>query len=453
MSNNTTPGVYIREIATLPPSVAPVATAVPAFIGYTEKGPLNQAVRVSSLLEYEAIFGGAKKYGITVNLVSGVMTASLSTVTANLKHNMYYSLQMYFANGGGPCWIVSVGSYSDTIDASDYTGAAAGFNVISKIDEPTLLVFPDAANLAAATYGPIVIGALTQCNALQDRFVIADYVGADFGNTDLTAYRTAVGTSYLKYGAAYGPDLKTSLNYSYDETGVTLTGTGWQGTANSLDDLSAAGSSTNLDQYAKAKAAISQLSVILPPSGAIAGIYASVDRDRGVWKAPANVSLANVIAPTLFVTDADQGLMNVDATTGKSINAIRSFTGKGTLVWGARTLAGNDSEWRYVNVRRLFNFAEESIKKATEFSVFEPNDRNTWTRVRTTITNFLTNLWRDGALVGATPEQAFYVAVGLGETMTAQDILEGKMIVKIGIAASRPAEFIYLEFSHKLQEA
>ncbi|MCA6363901.1 MAG: phage tail sheath family protein [Bacteroidetes bacterium] len=453
MSNNTTPGVYIREIATLPPSVAPVATAVPAFIGYTEKGPLNQAVRVSSLLEYEATFGGAKKYGITVNLVSGVMTASLSTVTANLKHNMYYSLQMYFANGGGPCWIVSVGSYTDTIDATDYTGATAGFNVISKIDEPTLLVFPDAANLAAATYGPIVISALAQCNTLQDRFVIADYVGADFGNTDLTAYRTAVGTSNLKYGAAYGPDLKTSLNYSYDETGVTLTGTGWQGTANSLDDLSAAGSSTNLDQYAKAKTAIAQLSVTLPPSGAIAGIYASVDRDRGVWKAPANVSLANVIAPTLFVTDADQGLMNVDATTGKSINAIRSFTGKGTLVWGARTLAGNDNEWRYVNVRRLFNFAEESIKKATEFSVFEPNDRNTWTRVRTTITNFLTNLWRDGALVGATPEQAFFVAVGLGETMTAQDILEGKMIVKIGIAASRPAEFIYLEFSHKLQEA
>ncbi|MCU0432829.1 MAG: phage tail sheath subtilisin-like domain-containing protein [Bacteroidia bacterium] len=453
MSNNTTPGVYIREIATLPPSVAPVATAIPAFIGYTDIGPLNQAVRVSSLLEFEATFGGAKKYGITVNLNSGVMTASLTTVAANLKHNMYYSLQMYFANGGGPCWIVSIGSYTDTIDAADYTGTTGGFSVISKIDEPTLLVFPDAANLAAATYGPIVVAALTQCNALQDRFVIADYVGADFGNTDLTAYRGALGTSYLKYGASYGPDLKTSLTYAYDETAVTLAGPGaWHLTANTLDDL-ASGSNANLDQYNKAKTAIAQLAVTLPPSGAIAGIYAAVDRDRGVWKAPANVSLANVIAPTIFVTDADQGLMNVDATTGKSINAIRSFTGKGTLVWGARTLAGNDNEWRYVNVRRLFNFVEESVKKASEFSVFEPNDRNTWTRVRTTIANFLTNLWRDGALVGATPEQAFFVAVGLGETMTAQDILEGKMIVKIGIAASRPAEFIYLEFSHKLQEA
>ena len=450
MSNFTTPGVYIREIASLPSSVAPVATAVPAFIGYTAIAPSPAAVRVSSLLEYETIFGGAKKFVLTVNLSAGVMTAALKTSPAQIMHNMYSSLQMYFANGGGPCWIVSVGGYTDTIDASDFT---AGLDVISKIDEPTLLVFPDAASLSTTNYNTVVSAALLQCNTLQDRFVIADYIGATVGSSDLGTYRTAISSPYLKYGAVYGPNLKTTLNYAYDETAVELTGSGWQAGANTLDDLSASGANTNLDQYAKAKAAISQLMVSLPPSGAIAGIYAAVDRDRGVWKAPANIALSNVIAPSIFVTDADQGLMNVDATSGKSINAIRSFTGKGTLVWGARTLAGNDSEWRYVNVRRLFNFAEESIKKATEFSVFEPNDRNTWTRVRTTITNFLTNLWRDGALVGATPEQAFFVAVGLGETMTAQDILDGKMIIKVGLAASRPAEFISIEFSHKLQEA
>lgn len=191
----------------------------------------------------------------------------------------------------------------------------------------------------------------------------------------------------------------------------------------------------------------------LYPSATMAGIYASVDRDRGVWKAPANVSINGVVAPSVNISSADQENLNVDAGSGKSINAIRAFAGKGILVWGARTLAGNDNEWRYVPVRRLFIFAEESIQEASEFVVFEPNDKNTWTRVKSLITNFLTNLWRDGALAGATPDEAYFVRVGLGETMTAQDILEGKMIIQVGLAAVRPAEFIILQFSHKLQES
>jgi uncharacterized protein len=446
MPTYNTPGVYIQEIATLPPSVAPVATAVPAFLGYTATGPLLTATRISSLLEYESIFGGARKQtGIAVTQ-SGT---SLAVAITPLANTMYHSLQMYFANGGGPCWIVSVGADSATPAEADFTGAGKGLDVISKIDEPTLLLFPDAVGLT--TYDAVVEGALLQCNTLQDRFVIGDYAETSVSATTLGTYRTSISSPYLKYGAVYGPKLKTSFPYAYDDTAVALTG--FSGGVNSLDDL-AAGTNINLDLYNKIKQLINtQLTVTVPASGAIAGIYCAVDRDRGVWKAPANIALSNVIAPAINISEAEQGLMNVDATSGKSINAIRSFTGKGTLVWGARTLAGNDNEWRYVNVRRLFNFAEESIKKATEFSVFEPNDRNTWTRVRTTISNFLTNLWRDGALVGATPEQAFFVRVGLGETMTAQDILEGKMIVSVGLAASRPAEFITINFSHKLQEA
>ena len=145
--------------------------------------------------------------------------------------------------------------------------------------------------------------------------------------------------------------------------------------------------------------------------------------------------------------------MNVDPNAGKSINAIRTFTGKGIMVWGSRTLAGNDNEWRYVPVRRFFNFVEESSKKSTGWAVFEPNDANTWTRVRGQLDSFLNNLWRRGALAGAKPEHAYYVNVGLGLTMTAQDILEGRMIIEIGMAAVRPAEFIILRFSHKLQES
>jgi phage tail sheath protein FI len=205
--------------------------------------------------------------------------------------------------------------------------------------------------------------------------------------------------------------------------------------------------------YNSIKDLVSQQYIILPPSAAVAGVYAKTDGSRGVWKAPANVSLASVIEPTVKIDDAKQDNLNVDASTGKSINVIRAFIGKGVLVWGGRTLEGNSAEWKYISVRRLFIMVEESVKKSTQPFVFEPNDANTWTKVRAMIENYLTQLWRQGALVGSKPEKAFYVKVGLGQTMTAQDILDGRMIVEIGMAAARPAEFIILRFSHKMQEA
>ncbi len=207
----------------------------------------------------------------------------------------------------------------------------------------------------------------------------------------------------------------------------------------------------NFSVFANIIKGINNTMTAVPPSGAIAGIYASVDNQRGVWKAPANVSLNSVIEPTYYFDSSETDELNVDAVAGKSINAIRTFAGKGTLVWGARTLAGNDNEWRYVSVRRFFNMVEESIKKSTYWAVFEPNDANTWVKVRGMIENYLTQKWREGALAGATTKEAFFVRVGLGVTMSAQDILEGRMNVEIGMAVVRPAEFIVLKFSHKLQ--
>ena len=172
-----------------------------------------------------------------------------------------------------------------------------------------------------------------------------------------------------------------------------------------------------------------------------------------MWKAPANVSVSGILGPQTRITNDAQERLNVDPTAGKSINAIRSFAGKGTLVWGARTLAGNDNEWRYVSVRRLFIMIEESARKSTAFAVFEPNDATTWLKVKGMLESYLYGLWERGALQGSTPEQAYFVNVGLGKTMTAQDVLEGRMIVEIGIAAVRPAEFIILRFTHKLPEA
>lgn len=199
------------------------------------------------------------------------------------------------------------------------------------------------------------------------------------------------------------------------------------------------------------KALVAKASIV-PPSGAIAGIYAQNDNFAGVWKAPANMGIASVKGVSRMINNQVQEGMNVHPT-GKSINAIRAFSGKGILVWGARTLKGNDNEWRYIPVRRLFNYVEESVQESTEWAVFSPNNQNTWTKIKCQIENFLTNIWRAGGLAGATPDQAFYVNCGLNVTMDAQDILEGRLIVEIGMAAVRPAEFIILRFSHKLQES
>ena len=204
--------------------------------------------------------------------------------------------------------------------------------------------------------------------------------------------------------------------------------------------------------YKQILTATANIQTTLPPSGAIAGIYSAVDGSRGVWKAPANVSLNGVSDLTFTIDNLTQDTLNVD-NNGKAINAIRAFTGKGILVWGARTLDALSNEWRYLSVRRFFIMVEESCKNAVAPFVFEPNDANTWVKIRAMIENYLTVLWRQGALAGAKPEQAFFVKVGLGQTMTANDILEGKLIVEIGMAAVRPAEFIILRFMHKMQES
>ena len=199
--------------------------------------------------------------------------------------------------------------------------------------------------------------------------------------------------------------------------------------------------------YNNIKTAIKNAGLVVPPGATMAGVYAATDGTRGVWKAPANVPLINVIKPTIPIDDDIQSNLNIDPNSGKSINAIRAFTGKGTLVWGARTLTGNDNDFRYISVRRFFIMVEQSTKLAAFQFVFEPNDANTWTRIRAMIENYLTNLWRQGALAGSKPEQSFYVKIGLGQTMIFQDILEGRLIVEIGMAPVRPAEFIILRFT------
>jgi phage tail sheath protein FI len=452
MAAYKTPGVYAEEISTLPPSVAEVSTAIPAFFGYTEHGP--QVARINTMLEYQQLFGGPSPTTFAVTTLSD---GSISRVTrGGGTFLLYYAVSHYFQNGGGPCYIVSAGTYPATPLRADFDACLAA---VEKEDEPTLLVFTDATSLPAADYFSLCQAALMQCNKLGDRFAIFDVQDGKVSD-----FRTGIGNNHLSYGAAYHPYLQTTISYIYKDTDVTVAipavtpvaAPGGPAPATpstpapvTLDSLR----SSNTTLYNQVKARLTSERVILPPSAAVAGIYAGVDRDRGVWKAPANVSAAAVIGPVTKITNEDQESFNVDPMAGKSINAIRAFSGKGTLVWGARTLAGNDNEWRYVSVRRLFITIEESSRNATSFAVFEPNDATTWLKVRGVIESYLYGLWERGALAGATPDAAYFVNVGLGKTMTTQDVLEGRMIVEIGVAAVRPAEFIVLRFSHKLQQA
>jgi phage tail sheath protein FI len=470
-----TPDVYIEEIPVFPPSVAEVETAIPAFIGYTEKAIKNKAddlilkpTKIYSLKDYELYYGNPKDAAIAITVtdaLDGGFTVN-SFTEPTVTYLMYYSVKMFFDNGGGQCYIISVGTYQPTpvIDLNGDTstnpatmyGLKDGLDALALEDEPTLIVIPEAVKLSIPDYQTLVPKVLEQCNTLHDRFAIFDIYngGGDttsgepkhLNDDQLSINRGYFVSDYLKYGAAYYPFLKTTMNFYVNdaETNVHVT----YGPLSA--DLSTFKTS-NTALYNFVKSTLKEHFVTLPPSGAVAGVYAATDSNRGVWKAPANVSLASVIEPVIKLDNAKQDHLNVDATTGKSINALRAFAGKGTLVWGARTLAGNDNEWRYIPVRRFFNMVEESVKKSTYWAVFEPNDANTWVKVRGMIDNYLTEQWRKGALAGATPKEAFFVKCGLGTTMTSQDILEGRMNVEIGMAVVRPAEFIFLKFSHKLQ--
>jgi hypothetical protein len=186
----------------------------------------------------------------------------------------------------------------------------------------------------------------------------------------------------------------------------------------------------------------------IPSSIVMAALYCVSDRTRGVWKAPANIALPAGYQPLYSVTDDLQGQYN----SGKALNMIRKIGDCGVLVWGARTLEDSD-DWRYISVRRLFNSAERDIQTALQTMVFEPNNQPTWEKVRSAINNYLYSLWRQSALTGATQQEAYFVNIGKGITMADDDIAQGKMIVDVGMAVTRPAEFIILQFTQNVVPA
>ena len=487
-----TPGVYIEEKSAFSNSVVSVATAVPAFIGYTEmavagkKSLTNVPMRVTSLVEYLSFFGGAPTTTFTLESEGDDFKLVPDEGT---NYMLYRSMQLYFANGGGACYIVSVGDYSDGIKAAELIGAETGGGITSllKEQEPTMVVIPDAVLLEEGDCGTVQQAMLKHCGAdTRSRFAILDVWNGHQARTLLdddvvTNARTAYGGNFLDFGASYYPwlnatvvsaddlsytnisnldalvdmlntevDDNVSAGFVKEEKGDLIK----EEVARINDDSADVSSVSNLLKavsplYGEILGEIRVVLNVLPPSAAMAGIYALVDNSVGVYKAPANVSVSAITGPTVNITAAEQEDLNLPLS-GKAVNAIRPFVGKGTLVWGARTLDGNSGDWRYVNVRRTMIMLEQSIKFACEPYVFRPNDTNTWLAVRTMIGNFLRNQWQAGALVGSSEAEAFSVDCGLGSTMTPQDILDGYMKVSVKVAISRPAEFIVITFQQKM---
>lgn len=502
MAAMKTPGVYIVEKSAFPNSVVEVATAVPAFIGHTEKAVngnkslLNKPWRITSMAEYHTYFGGAPTPAFTIADAAAdtpdfILGANKYKLTQDSgKYLMYYSMLMFYSNGGGPCYIVSIGDYSG--DALDKDLMIGGVDQLIKEQEPTMVVIPESVLLTEISDCTDVHQAmLMHCGyKMRNRFAILDIYNGFLDRKDpagdpVNTFRENVGTSFLDFGAAYYPWVNTSIIQNKDLSYQNIKNTDILKQIITTELIPADSDPKNpkIAELTKKIEEITQADLpeveksllnktlaavsavfndimkamkdklnLMPPGAAMAGIYTMVDNTRGVWKAPANVSMSTVIAPTVNITHDDQEELNVPLN-GKSINAIRTFIGEGTLVWGARTLDGNSLDWRYINVRRTMIMLEESIKIASKAYVFEPNVANTWVTMKSMITNFLTGIWKRGGLAGASPDDAFSVHIGLGETMTPEDILEGILRITVLVAITRPAEFIEITFQQQMQKS
>ncbi|HWN71706.1 MAG TPA: phage tail sheath family protein [Haliangium sp.] len=381
------PGVYVEEVDRGSKPIEAVGTNTVGFIGESAKGPTNEAVLITNWSQFVKTFGDFKDCSMY------------------LAHAVYG----FFNNGGSRCFVVNVGApESEDVTATvaaggekkeekpaakgrgpdrdglfigrdNGPGQRSGLKCFDEVDDIAIVVAPGQTSPAVQD------AVLSHCETRKDRFAILDSPETISGGVDrLPKPRDS------KYGAYYFPWIQV---YDPDKGNI-----------------------------------------FVPPSGHIAGVYSRVDNERGVHKAPANEIVRGALGLKYNVSKGEQDLLNP-----KGINAIRLMNG-GIRIWGARTLS-SDPSWKYINVRRLFIMVETSIERATQWVVFEPNDHRLWKRVTRTISSFLTLLWRNGALMGTSPEQAFFVKCD-EETNPAEVVDAGQLVVEIGLAPVKPAEFV-----------
>lgn len=518
-SKTQTPGVYINEQNAFPNSVVPVATAVPAFIGYTQqamyegKSYINIAQKITSFADFQAIYcypnppapaDAAKQYNPQYYLVEQssepvnndymVINGSYYAIVpdANTVYYLYNSVRLFYENGGADAYVVSVGSYGQSsqtpmspggqiinpnVQLSDLLG---GLKLLQNEQEPTMYICPEATLLSVADNSTLMNEMLLQSSTMGTSISIFDIIGARnpdpiLYTNDITTFRNSTGDAGLDYGCAYYPFVGTTITQDLEIDYTNIFGGDVkqlmsllnpadnpnQAAAHILNAIMNSPGAQTVSQYNNALVNASPLYAdilkhiladvnLLPPSGAMAGVMTTVDTASGVWNAPANTSIVGAVDLSIKLSDSQQADLNVDAVTGKSINAIRFFNGLGILIWGARTLDGNSQDWRYIPVRRTTIMIEQSCKLAAQGYVFQPNDNNTWSAVTAMINSFLTSVWKEGGLRGSTASDAFSVSCGLGSTMTGDDILNGYMNVTVKVAVVRPAEFIVITFQQQM---
>lgn len=380
------PDIYIEEVSGGARPIQAVGTSTAGFVGEAPDPTqrINEAVAINNWLQFTRIF---------------VPDGSKSTP---LSHAVYG----FFLNGGSRCIVVNVGKGGPIISGGPNR---VGLDVLGQVDEVAIVAAPGYTDVAS--YDAV----LTHCEQLRDRVGILD-APAKVDNISLL---TQVGTAKVG-NTGQTNDTTGGLRPRQSDGGYAALYFPWITTRDPLSPNDLAN---------------------VPPSGHLAGIWARTDATRGVHKAPANEVVRGALNLTYLLTRDEQGLLNQNG-----VNGIRSFAREGIRVWGARTLADGSSEWRYLNVRRLFNMIEESIATSTRWIVFEPNDRPLWKSIRRDISAFLTRLWRDGALMGRTPQEAFFVKCD--EETNPPDVIDsGSVVTLIGIAPVKPAEFIVFRIS------
>ncbi|MCB0841897.1 MAG: phage tail sheath family protein [Bacteroidetes bacterium] len=520
LSNIKSPGVYIQELNAFDNSIVPVETAVPAFVGYTPqamyegKSYLNVPQKITSFAEFQAIYCYpdpappaplVKQYSPQYYLVKEksqpekgdyiLIAGDYYSVVPdpNTIYYMYNSIRLFYENGGGNAYIVSVGSYGPPSGTPMTPGTQIvnpniqlgdlmnGIALLKNEQEPTMYIVPEATLLSVDNNGKLMQEMLLQNSEMGTAVSIFDVIGGRnpdpiLYTNDIETFRNNTGAKGLDYGAAYYPFIGTTIMQDTDIDYTNLFG----GDVKQLEPIlnppsdpnpNAAKILANIESPPASPLTVSQNNSalinasttyntilkhvlkeanILPPSGGMAGVITVNDNQSGVWNAPANTSIVGAVHLPIQLSDNQQADLNVDGVSGKSINAIRFFNGLGILIWGARTLDGNSLDWKYISVRRTLIFLEQSCKMAAHAYVFQPNEKNTWEAVKSMISSFLTTVWKEGGLQGATPASAFSVECGLGTTMTGEDILNGFMNVMIKVAVTHPAEFIVLTFQQQM---
>jgi hypothetical protein len=382
---NSQPGVIVTDRVLTSPN-SEINSAVPLFIGYTERYSAYTLQAIKDFSEYEELFGGP------------FLPAQRSNVGI-----LYYAVKHYFDNGGNGGFVLSLGSYDDAQCSSEEAVVAAfadprirvaiaGQLSITLVMIPDMVLLSDLNVLLWQQAWQIV---LTLCQCRTGLFGLLET--PDDPACAIECLATFIGSG-REWGAAYWPRLVTD----YYRGGIP---------------------------------------VIVPSSAAMAATIEWVDGSLGVWTAPANRELSNVVKPTQSYLWVNHTLESGDA----SFNLIRSFPGRGTRIWGCRTLSTEEnSPMRYVQTRRLLSYVEMTISQLVRIFLFEPNSEITWFKIKGQAINWLRKLWQQGGLYGTEENEAFSVALGLNETMTEADILAGQMIMHIRMSTLYPAEFIEL---------